>query len=43
MVDRRIGIPFRGPDGGVKADAMGAGSLIFIPLDDFLATFLAFF
>jgi hypothetical protein len=39
---QQIGIPCRGPDGGVKAGALGAGSLILIPLADFPMAFLAF-
>jgi hypothetical protein len=38
-----IGIFCRESDGGVKAgEALGAGSMILIPLDDFPATFLVF-
>jgi hypothetical protein len=43
LLDRWIGIPFRGPDGGVEADVLGMGSLILIPLEDFPIAFLAFF
>jgi hypothetical protein len=43
LFDRWIGIPFRGPDGGVKADALGTDSLILILLKDSPVVFLAFF
>jgi hypothetical protein len=38
-----IKIPSRGPDGGVKVDALGTCLLILIPLLDFPVVFLAFF
>jgi hypothetical protein len=37
--DRWIGILCRGPDGGVEAGALGAGSLILIPLEDLPVVF----
>jgi hypothetical protein len=43
LPDRWIRIPFWGPNGGVKADGLGMGSLILVPLEDFLVAFLAFF
>jgi hypothetical protein len=42
LLDRWIGIPFSGPDGGVKACFLGIGLLILIPPEDFPAAFLAF-
>jgi hypothetical protein len=41
--DRWIEIFYRGPDGRVKAGALGAGSLILILPEDFPVAFLAFF
>jgi hypothetical protein len=43
LFDRRIEIPFRVPDGGVKAWAVGLGSQILIPPCDFSEAFVAFF
>jgi hypothetical protein len=43
LFDWRIGILCWGPDGGVGAGALGVGSLILIPPEDILATFLVFF
>jgi hypothetical protein len=43
LLDQWIGIPFRGPDRGVKEDALGIGLLILIPLEHFPVVFLAFF
>jgi hypothetical protein len=43
LFDRLIGIFYRGSGGGVKAGALGAGSLILISPEDFLGAFLAFF
>jgi hypothetical protein len=43
LLDRWIVIPFRGPDGGVKAGALDEGSLILIPPDGLPTAFLAFF
>jgi hypothetical protein len=40
LFDRWIGILGRGPDGGVEAGALGAGSLILIPPEDFSTVFL---
>jgi hypothetical protein len=44
MFDRQIGIFFRVREGGVRAEeALGAGSLILIPLIHWPTAFLAFF
>jgi hypothetical protein len=43
LFDRWFEIFGRGPDGGVKAGALGVGSLILILPEDFPAVFLAFF
>jgi hypothetical protein len=43
LFDQWIGIFDRGPNGGVEARALVAGSLILIPTDDLPMAFLAFF
>jgi hypothetical protein len=43
LFDRWIGILYRGPNGGVKAGALGVGLLILILLEDLPMVFLAFF
>jgi hypothetical protein len=43
LLDQWIGIPFREPDGGVKAGTLGTCSLILILPEGFPVNFLAFF
>jgi hypothetical protein len=42
LFDRKIGFSFRIPDGGVEAGAFSLVPVILIPLESFLAVFLAF-